>query len=120
MTLNNMVDATLCGCQTYSVVFINRHVHPQPPICIDDIERSHPIERSNHEGKKQLLVKFKSYKTKSRVYKSKANLKKNSSNVFLSQDLTRMNYELVVNLLVTIRVTVNSGIYMYMVIMGTL
>ena len=79
----------------FSVNTINDLIRPNPPITVDDIERSHPIGNPNREGKRQLLVKFKSYKTKASVFKCKSNLKNNARKVFLSEDLTKSNYALV-------------------------
>lgn len=59
-----------------------------------DIERCHYAGR----GKRQLLIKFSRYHTKRRVFMNKANLKQNADKIFLSEDLTKYNHNLVMEL----------------------
>lgn len=59
-----------------------------------DIERCHYAGR----GKRQLLIKFSRYHTKRRVFMNKANLKQNADKIFLSEDLTKYNHSLVMEL----------------------
>lgn len=62
-------------------------------VSADEIERAHPL------GPKQMIVKFKSYKTKAVVYKAKSNLKYNAGNVFMTEDLTKRNHAIIQQLL---------------------
>ena len=66
------------------------HIRP------DDIERCHPIGPQNS---KQVLVKFCRYHTKTRVLKQRRNLKNNPDRVFIVEDLTRFNHEIVLDLM---------------------
>ena len=59
----------------------------------EDIERCHPLR----EG--QTIVKFKCYKTKAAVFKAKSALKGNPYNIFITEDLTKRNHEMVKELL---------------------
>ena len=62
-------------------------------VSADEIERPHPL------GPKQLLVKFKSYKTKAIVYKAKSSLKDNDYGIFMTEDLTKRNHGIIKDLL---------------------
>ena len=62
-------------------------------VSADEIERAHPL------GPKQMIVKFKSYKTKAVVYKAKSHLKDNTDGVFMTEDLTKRNHALIQQLL---------------------
>ncbi|MEW8548355.1 MAG: hypothetical protein AB2693_33035, partial [Candidatus Thiodiazotropha sp.] len=59
----------------------------------EDIERCHPLRGG------QTLVKFKGYKTKAAVFKAKSALKGNPDNIFVTEDLTKQNHEMVKELL---------------------
>lgn len=59
----------------------------------EDIERCHPL------GAKQVICKFRSYKTKAEVYSAKKYLKGNPRKIFLTEDLTRRNHKIVEELL---------------------
>lgn len=60
----------------------------------DEIERCHPL------GPKQVIVQFKSYKSKAAVNKAKTNLKGNEAKIFLTEDLTKRNHAIIEALLV--------------------
>ena len=62
-------------------------------VSADEIERAHPL------GTKQLIVKFKSYKTKAMVYKAKSSLKDNDYGIFMTEDLTKRNHGIIKDLL---------------------
>ena len=62
-------------------------------VSADEIERAHPL------GPKQIIVKFKSYKTKAVVYKAKSNLKGNGDGIFMTEDLTKRDHAIIEQLL---------------------
>ena len=62
-------------------------------VSADEIERAHPL------GQKQIIVKFKSYKTKAVVYKAKSSLKDNGDGIFMTEDLTKRNHAIIKQLL---------------------
>ena len=62
-------------------------------VSADEIERAHPL------GQKQLIVKFKSYKTKAMVYKAKSSLKDNYYGIFMTEDLKKRNHGIIKDLL---------------------
>ena len=72
-------------------------------ISADDIERCHPVGKPNSKGMKPLLIKFKHYHTKQSVYKAKSNLKGNPHKVFLTEDLTKRNHDMVATLLTKVK-----------------
>ena len=61
------------------------------PVSLADVERCHFVGR----GKKQIIIKFTKYHTKRRVFMNKKKLKNNPGKVFMSEDLTKINHELV-------------------------
>ncbi|MEW8544146.1 MAG: hypothetical protein AB2693_11485 [Candidatus Thiodiazotropha sp.] len=63
-------------------------------IVSQDIERCHFTGR----GKRQLLIKFVRYHTKRRIYLCKKNLKQNPNKIFISEDLTKANHNLVMDI----------------------
>lgn len=65
----------------------------------DQIDRSHIVGKSDTKGKRQVIVKFTSYKTRREVYAAKTKLKNNPENVFISEDLTRQRHVIVKKLL---------------------
>ncbi|MEW8547226.1 MAG: hypothetical protein AB2693_27260 [Candidatus Thiodiazotropha sp.] len=69
----------------------------------DDIERCHPVGKPNSKGMKPLIIKFKHYHTKQRVYKAKSNLKGNPHKIFLTEDLTKRNHDMVAALLTKVK-----------------
>ena len=76
---------------THHVVgFLNKNLTPETPIRREDVERCHPVGRSE---KKQILVKFCHYKTKHMVYSSKKKLKGNTDKVFITEDLIKQTHE---------------------------
>lgn len=58
------------------------------------------MERCHFTGcaKRQILIKFARYHTKRRVYMSKKNLKQNPDKIFISEDLTKVNHSLVMDI----------------------
>jgi hypothetical protein len=59
-----------------------------PPLCVDDINRSHIIGTINN-GKGQLICRFKNWKIKNAIYMLKKNLKNNPEKIFITEDLTK-------------------------------
>jgi hypothetical protein len=59
-----------------------------PPLCVDDINRSHIIGTINN-GKSQLICRFKNWKIKNAIYMLKKNLKNNPEKIFITEDLTK-------------------------------
>lgn len=80
--------------------FINCNVlklsNSSDPLAISllDFERCHFAGR----GKRQILIKFTRYHTKRRVFMNKSNLKKNPDKIFISEDLTKYNHNLVMEI----------------------
>ena len=70
-------------------------------ISAGDIERCHPV--GNSKGMKLLIIKFKRYHTKQSVYKAKSNLKGNPHKIFLTEDLTKRNHDMVATLLTKVK-----------------
>ena len=68
-------------------------------LAASDVERCHPLGRINRAGNRQILVKFKSYHSKSKVFAAKSKLKGNPDNIFISEDLTGYNHTIVKSLL---------------------
>lgn len=60
-----------------------------------DIDRCHTLGH----GKKHIIVKFVKYHVKARVYAAKSNLKSQPEKVFITEDLTKHNYNLVQKLI---------------------
>ena len=65
-----------------------------PPLCTDDINRSHIIGAIK-DGKGQLICRFRNWKIKNAVYSCKKNLKDNPSKIFITEDLTKFRQSLV-------------------------
>ena len=96
--------------------FINRiMLSPDESISEEDIDRCH---EAGSKTKKQILVKFHKYEVKNKVFFSKSNLKENKDGVFVTEDLTRFNQE-IIKTLITLRTdkkiagfwTINGTIY---------
>lgn len=64
-----------------------------------DIERCHPVGKAGRNSKRQIIVKFSSYKVKARVFSNKSKLKNNPDKTFMTEDLTVLNHEIVKSLL---------------------
>ena len=80
--------------------FLNSKILPgDKQVRETDIERCHPIGRANEAGYKQILVKFTRYHTKRMVFSKKSKLKGNVGKIFMSEDLTQLNYGIVKSLL---------------------
>ena len=60
----------------------------------DDINRSHPIGRPRN-NKRQIICRFRNWKIKNQVYSAKKQLKTNSSNIFVTEDLTKYRQNIV-------------------------
>lgn len=61
----------------------------------DDIERCHYLGKTNAKGIRPMIVKFKAYKSKAAVFSAKKKLKNNPDKIYISEDLTKKNYEIV-------------------------
>ena len=70
-----------------------------PPLDIIDVERCHPIGKPGLQKSQQIIVKFYRYHTKNRVFQAKSRLKNNKDRIFMSEDLTKSNYEIVKKLI---------------------
>ena len=81
----------------HMVSFINKSILKSPQqIKLEDVERCHTVTRG---VKPQILIKFKSYQQRAMVFHAKRNLKGNTNRVFITEDLTRRNYDLVKSLI---------------------
>ena len=60
----------------------------------DDINRSHPIGRPRN-NKRQIICRFRNWKIKNKIYSAKNQLKSNSSNIFVTDDLTKYRQNIV-------------------------
>ena len=70
------------------VDIVNKKLKITPPLCVDDINRSHIIGTINN-GKGQLICRFKNWKIKNAIYMSKKNLKNNPEKIFITEDVTK-------------------------------
>ena len=68
-----------------------------------DIKQCHSVGKPNSKGMKPLKIKFKHYHIKQRVYKPKSNLKGYPHKIFLTEDLTKRNHDMVVTLLTKVK-----------------
>ena len=64
-----------------------------------DVERCHPIGRKIRGRTPQVIVKFSSYKTKTKMFANKTKLKGHSDRTFVTEDLTNLNHGVVKSLL---------------------
>ena len=82
------------------VTFINNSMMQNGEKITDrDVERCHPIGRKVRGRKPQIIVKFSSYKTKSKVFSNKTMLKGHGDRTFVTEDLTTQNHQVVKSLL---------------------
>ena len=82
------------------VTFINNNMMQNGEKITDrDVERCHPIGRKVRGRKPQIIVKFSSYKTKSKVFSNKTMLKGHGDKTFVTEDLTTQNHQVVKSLL---------------------
>lgn len=70
------------------VDIVNTKLKITPPLCVDDINRSHIIGKINND-KGQLICRFKNWKIKNSIYMLKKNLKNNPEKIFITEDLTK-------------------------------
>ncbi|MEW8547170.1 MAG: hypothetical protein AB2693_26970 [Candidatus Thiodiazotropha sp.] len=89
--LFNLPPESVTNCEDAVVKLCNETLKVN--ISSEDIERCHPL------GAKQVICKFRSYKTKAEVYGAKKYLKGNPRKIFLTEDLTRRNHRTVEELL---------------------
>ena len=89
--LFNLPSEPTTNCEEAVVKLCNETLKVN--ISPEDIERCHPL------GAKQVICKFRSYKTKAEVYSAKKYLKGNPRKIFLTEDLTRRNHKIVEELL---------------------
>lgn len=82
------------------VALCNDKLKVDPPITLDDINRSHTIGKSK-DGKCQIICKFRNWKVKTRVFKCKKvlkDLKSDEFSVFISEDPTRQRQHVIKSL----------------------
>jgi cell division protein FtsB len=83
-----MVQGDLQKTDQLIVDIVNKKLKITPPLCVDDINRSHIIGTINN-GKGQLICRFKNWKIKNAIYMLKKNLKNNPEKIFITEDLTK-------------------------------
>jgi len=90
-------EAEMKSCITN---FINDTLlSPEDNISEEDIDRCH---EAGSKTKKQILVKFHKYHVKNKIFGAKSKLKGNKDKIFITEDLTRFNQE-IVKTLITLR-----------------
>ena len=89
--LNNERLDDVSECETVVINILNRALPEAESISSDDIDRCHPIGRLNKKNNRQMIVKFRSYKTKAKVCGARFNL----SNVYMSEDFTPSNQKII-------------------------
>ena len=82
-------------CEEKVLDICNKILPSDSPLTSHDIERCHPLGRPNKLGNRQVIVKFKSIRSKQAVYANKSRLKNLNERIYISEDLTRLNQELV-------------------------
>lgn len=70
----------------------SEHIQPITPV---DIDRCHFVGKGKGKNKKHILIKFTKYHSKKRVFMNKKNLKNNPDKIFMSEDLTTLNHNLI-------------------------
>jgi len=91
--LNNLQVSADSFCESRVVETLNNILPADQKISGNDIERCHPIGSPNQKGNRQIIIKFRRYKTKAAVYSAKSKLK--NSNVFMTEDFTSENQKLI-------------------------
>ena len=76
------------------VKIANEKLKLTPPLCENDINRSHIIGNIN-SGKAQLICRFRNWKVKNNVYMAKRNLFGNEDNIFSTEDLTKFRQSII-------------------------
>lgn len=85
--LNNVNLPETSECEAVVLELLNNALTEGEPFTSSDIERCHPIGKSNKNGKRQVIVKFQSYKMKVRAYAARFNLR----NVYMTEDFSQRN-----------------------------
>lgn len=62
-------------CEAVVLELLNNALPEGEPFTNSDIERCHPIEKSNKNGNRQVIVKLQSYKMKAKAYAARFTLK---------------------------------------------
>jgi hypothetical protein len=70
------------------VDIVNTKLKITPPLCVDDINRSHIIGNINSD-KCQLICRFKNWKIENAIYMLNTNLKNNPEKIFITEDLRK-------------------------------
>ena len=73
--------------------------HLKIDISTADIGRSHFVGKANLAGKRQIIVRFLSYRKRALVYTHKRRLKNNPRKIFISEDLTMYRRSIVNSLI---------------------
>ena len=85
--LNNVNLPEARECEAVVLELLNNALPEGEPFTGSDIERCHPIGKSNKNGNRQVIVKFQSYKMKAKAYAARFNLR----NVYMTEDFSQMN-----------------------------
>lgn len=91
LRLNNVPLDEDADCEVVVIDIINRALPEGESISAADIDRCHPLGRPNKKNNRQVMIKFKTYKTKAQVYEARFNL----SNVYMSEDFTPTNQKVI-------------------------
>ena len=89
--LNNVPLPNESDCEKVVLDVINRTLPDEEKITPIDIIRCHPLGKPNRFNNRQIIIRFSSYKVKAKVYAARFNL----SNVFMSEDFTSKNQQLI-------------------------
>ena len=85
--LNNVNLPEARECEAVVLELLNNALPEGERFIGSDIERCHPIGKSNTNGNRQVIVKFQSYKMKAKAYAARFNLR----NVCMTEDFSQMN-----------------------------
>ena len=94
--LNNVKLDDEPKCEEVVIKILNKALPIGDSIQQNDIERCHPIGKPNSKNNRQVIVKFKAYKTKAKVYDSRFNLR----NIYMTEDFTSSNQKIINKLVI--------------------
>ena len=89
--LNNVNLQGDSECEAVVLGILNKALPLGEKLNPEEIERCHPIGKLNSKNNRQVIVKFRAYKTKARVYDSRFNL----HNVYMTEDFTPSNQKII-------------------------
>ncbi|KAK3103213.1 hypothetical protein FSP39_017470 [Pinctada imbricata] len=61
----------------------------------DDICRSHPVGKTNKNGRRQIICRFRNWKIKNKIYTQKKKLKGDEDKIYVTEDLTKHRQALI-------------------------